>query len=108
MDKTKLLKLLHLSESTNDGEALSSIRKANDLIKEDNSSWEDIVNISDALEEVIKRDRKNYRELEFIFKKERANSRDLEEKLVFATSIVKYLLSAIIILLATIILFVFK
>lgn len=98
MDKTRLLKLLHLSESTNDNEALSSIRKINLLIKEDNLSWEDIINISDDLEKVIKRNRKEYCQLEFILNRERVNSQDLEERLKFSETFLKYVIVVIFIL----------
>lgn len=36
----RLIKLLMLSQSPNDNEALAAIRKANELLKEENKSWE--------------------------------------------------------------------
>ena len=39
MDVTKLIKLMNLTTSTFDGEALNAIRKANLLLAESNISW---------------------------------------------------------------------
>jgi len=39
MDITKLIKLMNLTTSTFDGEALNAIRKANLLLAESNISW---------------------------------------------------------------------
>ena len=41
MNPKKLIKLLNLTASTNDAEALAAIRKANDEINE--SSWEELI-----------------------------------------------------------------
>lgn len=43
MDTDKLIKLLNLSQSPNDSEALSAIRKANKIIKDDGLRWEDLI-----------------------------------------------------------------
>lgn len=39
LDKDRLAKLLNLTESEHDGEALSAIRKANDLLRQHGTSW---------------------------------------------------------------------
>lgn len=43
MDRAKLVKLLNLSTSDNDAEALSALRHANLLIKREGFSWDEIV-----------------------------------------------------------------
>lgn len=43
LDRTKLIKLLMLTQSDQDGEALSAIRKANDLLKKSNKNWEEFL-----------------------------------------------------------------
>jgi hypothetical protein len=43
MDATRLVKLLNLTQSTNDGEALNAIRMANALLKREGKHWLDIV-----------------------------------------------------------------
>ena len=42
MDKLKLIKILSLTTSSNDGEALSAIRKANEFIVANKLSWDTI------------------------------------------------------------------
>ena len=39
----KLIKLLNLSQSDNDHEALAAIRKVNKMLSDNDKSWEDIV-----------------------------------------------------------------
>jgi len=41
-DKLLLVKFLNLSTSNNDHEALSAIRKANELLKKNNKAWNDL------------------------------------------------------------------
>jgi hypothetical protein len=43
IDPIKLIKLLMLSTSDSDGEALSAIRHANQLVKKSNLTWEDVI-----------------------------------------------------------------
>jgi len=43
MDVTKLIKLMNLTTSTFDGEALNAIRKANLLLAESNISWAEFI-----------------------------------------------------------------
>lgn len=40
----KLVKLLNLTQSDNDNEALTAIRMANKLLKSQNKTWEDVIN----------------------------------------------------------------
>ncbi len=42
MPQDKILKLLELTKSTNDAEALNAIRKANDIREKANMQWEDM------------------------------------------------------------------
>ena len=39
----KIIKLLNLTTSSNDYEALSAIRKANEILKKDNKIWKDVI-----------------------------------------------------------------
>ena len=43
MDIDKIIKLLNLSQSPNDSEAISAIRKANKIIKDAGLNWGDII-----------------------------------------------------------------
>lgn len=43
MDKGRLIKLLNLTQSDNDNEALSALRKANALLKKAGKAWEDFL-----------------------------------------------------------------
>lgn len=43
LDKTRLAKVLQMTTSTNDSEALAAIRKANEIIKGENLQWEDVL-----------------------------------------------------------------
>jgi len=104
MNKERLIKLLNLTSSSNDSEALSSIRKANILIKEDNSNWEEIINISRSLESFIKRQDQEYAVLNMILLKERAYSQELKTNIHVLKNIIKYLLLLSIILISIIIL----
>lgn len=43
LDKTRLAKVLQMTTSTNDSEALAAVRKANEIIKGENLQWEDVI-----------------------------------------------------------------
>ena len=47
--KDKLVKLLNLTRSSNDAEALSAIRKANDLISTYDTGWDELLNVKPAM-----------------------------------------------------------
>ncbi|TDJ50043.1 MAG: DUF2786 domain-containing protein, partial [Nitrospina sp.] len=42
MPQDKILKLLELTKSSNDAEALNAIRKANDIREKADMQWEDV------------------------------------------------------------------
>jgi hypothetical protein len=44
LDKNKLRKLLDMTTSSHDGEILNAIKLANSQLKENNLTWEDIIN----------------------------------------------------------------
>jgi hypothetical protein len=50
LDKDRLAKLLNLTESEHDGEALSAIRKANDLLRQHGTSWPAALGLSGTVE----------------------------------------------------------
>lgn len=43
LDRTRLAKVLAMTTSTNDSEALTAIRKANEIVKSENMLWEDVL-----------------------------------------------------------------
>lgn len=43
MDRNRLIKVLALTTSSNDGEALNAIRKANEIIKGEGLTWEQVL-----------------------------------------------------------------
>lgn len=45
LDKERLVKLLNLTGSAHDGEALAAIRKANELLDQHKASWSDVMGI---------------------------------------------------------------
>lgn len=45
MDKSKLVKLLNLTSSENDNEALSALRKANSILSRHGKRWDDLIKI---------------------------------------------------------------
>lgn len=63
MDLSKIIKLLALTQSSNDNEALSAIRKANALLKENNKTWESLFksNQVDPAWEDLFRQRQDYK-----------------------------------------------
>lgn len=87
MDRLKLIKFLNLSSSANDSESLSSIRKANLYLKENNSSWSELLK-----ESAIKETKDEYAILHRDLLKERAYSQQLLDENKFSVSVVKYLL----------------
>ncbi len=101
MDKQRLIKLLNLSSSKNEGEALSAIRKANLILDESKSDWEDIFKGSP---EINKSEREGYAILYYSLQKERAYSKELKDELKFLKMILKYLGIFIIFLIIVIIL----
>ncbi len=88
MDKQRLIKLLNLSSSKNEGEALSAIRKANLILDESSSDWENILNDHS---EIDKSEREGYAILYYNLQKERAYSKELKDELKFSKMISKYL-----------------
>jgi hypothetical protein len=50
LDKDRLAKLLNLTESEHDGEALAAIRKANDLLRQYGASWSAALGLSEPAE----------------------------------------------------------
>jgi Protein of unknown function (DUF2786) len=51
LDKDRLAKLLNLTESDQDGEALAAIRKANELLRQHETSWSAALGIVEPLQE---------------------------------------------------------
>lgn len=51
LDKDRLAKLLRLTESEHDGEALAAIRKANDLLRQHRTSWAQALGAADEVAE---------------------------------------------------------
>ncbi len=49
MDKDRLIKLLNLTSSDNDNEAISALRKANAMLKEGNLTWGDLIGVQKAI-----------------------------------------------------------
>jgi hypothetical protein len=47
VDKDRLVKLLNMTESQHDGEALAAIRKSNDLLRLHQATWSDVLGVSD-------------------------------------------------------------
>jgi hypothetical protein len=43
LDRERLAKILALTASTNDGEALAAIRKANDIVRGEDMTWDDVL-----------------------------------------------------------------
>lgn len=93
MDRLKLIKFLNLSSSANDSESLSAIKKANLYLKENNSSWSELLK-----ESVIKEAKDDYVILHRELLKERAYSQQLLDENKFSVKVIKYLLLIIVIL----------
>jgi len=101
MDRLKLIKLLNLTLSENDGEALSATRKINYFIKENNIKWEDILN---RKPEIRQPEKDEYAILHMNLMKERSYSQELQNNFKFSKTILKYLLLFVFILIVVIIL----
>lgn len=43
IDLTKLVRILRMTESSSDGEALNALRAANAMLKSDGKTWEDVI-----------------------------------------------------------------
>lgn len=105
IDNLKILKLLELTSSPNDSEALSAIRKANGYLKNNNIRWEQYINLyilSDKNN--IKNVKNEYAITEMNLRKERAYSQDLTERYILLKKLFKYLLFIIFVLVIAIIL----
>lgn len=96
MDKQRLIKLLELSSSSNDNEVLSTIKKANELIREHKLNWKDIVENNNSsrtkeqnIESVI-----SYMNLQ----RERLYLDSLKDEIFGLKKIIKYLGIVVIIL----------
>ena len=50
LDKERLVKLLNLTASSHDGEALAAIRKSNELLQQCKSSWSEVVGYVEPVE----------------------------------------------------------
>lgn len=55
MDRERLTKVLALTTSDNDAEALAAIRKANDLIKAEGLMWSDVLQVSNVVNITLQR-----------------------------------------------------
>lgn len=55
MDYERLTKLLMMTTSDNDGEALAAMRKANSLLAKANMNWENFIGIKTKVEDVMKK-----------------------------------------------------
>jgi hypothetical protein len=103
MDKNKLIKFLNLSTSSNDGEALSAIRKANIFLIENNLNWNTIF----AEKSSPKREsdiQLMYWELEKTEQNFRETTKELESKLIHTINISRGLVIIILILIFVLIL----
>jgi len=61
LDKTKLIKLLNLTSSNSDGEALNALRIANKMLTENNITWQQIVTGDYKTPETAREYAKGYR-----------------------------------------------
>lgn len=52
LDKDRLVKLLNLTASSHDGEALAAIRKSNELLQQHKSSWSAVMGLDPPVVEV--------------------------------------------------------
>jgi hypothetical protein len=55
MDRSRLVKLLNMTDSQHDAEALSAIRKSNDLLRRSKTSWAELLMLDDRPELVSQR-----------------------------------------------------
>jgi hypothetical protein len=104
MDRSKLIKFLNLSTSSSDGESLSAIRKANELILENNSTWEEVFEEETYLQISNKKLNSDLTICSMNLMKERITSNELENKNIFAMSIIKLLCYILVVLIIAVIL----
>jgi|HubBroStandDraft_6_1064221.scaffolds.fasta_scaffold240194_1 hypothetical protein len=52
VDRSRLVKLLNMTDSQHDAEALSAIRRSNDLLRRSNTSWAELLILPDQPEMV--------------------------------------------------------
>ena len=100
MNKEKLIKLLNLTSSSNDGEALSAIRKVNNYLADNNMRWEQFVDSFTHKDQIEMRKfvKDEYTITNMNLKKERAYSDDLNGRIRGYQNFIKYLFIAVIIL----------
>jgi hypothetical protein len=55
VDRSRLVKLLNMTDSQHDAEALSAIRRSNDLLRRSNTSWAELLILPDQPELVSQR-----------------------------------------------------
>ncbi len=103
MDKGHLIKLLNLTSSKNDGEALNATRKANAFLKENGINWEELVLVHSIYRRNDK-DSATFSILNMNIRKEQANSQELEEKLEGYKNFIKFLALLIILLIVLLVL----
>ena len=97
MDKDKLIKLLNLTTSKNDGEALSATRKANAFLKDNGINWEEFV-LAHSIYKHDDKDSATFSILNMNLRKERAYSEELLERINGYKNFIKYMFIFIIIL----------
>ena len=101
MDKYRLVKFLNLTSSKNDGEALSALRKANSLLKENNLVWENVIIEPTIPKQEVEEDQAiSYMNI----KKEQAFSTELKSEINALKKFRNFLLIIMILLFAAVIL----
>jgi hypothetical protein len=98
MYRSKLIKFLNLSNSPNESEAISAIRKAHTLLKENDLNWKELIEESTTKE--LKEDNAI---LNMNFLKERAYSQELKDGIRNLKKFTKYLIFFIFVLLIIIV-----
>lgn len=98
MDRLKLIKFLYLSSSSNNNEALSAIRKANDFLKLNETNWTELLD-----PKIIKENTENYAVLHMNLLKQRAYLQELNDKIRGLKSFIKYIFIVVIILILALI-----
>jgi len=98
--KEKLLKFLNLSLSQNENEAFVSVKKANELIKRENTTWSYVFRDK---EPEIKYEESYILKMQLL--KQQSYSQRLEEDCKNLNILIKYLVIIIIILIGYIIIF---
>ncbi len=98
MDKERILKFLNLTASSNDNEALSAIKKANKLLRENKLNWEYFVKNKEV---VYINNYNNISDIQIL--KERSYSNELKEDVGALNTLIKYLVIIIIVLIIVII-----